>query len=364
MKMRSILAAGLLLAAMPPAAMGMWADVPLEVVVQRCELVVVAEVTTAGAVAHMQLKIPGAKQPVGRLYRNYTLQVKQVLRENGAAPKDETPKDRKIEVLAEARPPAGPGVPVVSDDMSVSLRVGQSYVLALRKLPDRVEYYLSAYPRNRASASAERIDLYKKAAQLEDWPWGKAVDGLQIALLHATTKLRIRTVAVRRPGGPPRGVPQQSVYLQPVVVLRNTTKEPIAVSLWPGERFLNIWATGAGGKTVTLDLYSRLAVKLIAEFGPVFVRKIEPGKILFINAFGEVTGASAHNVPLSPGAWKLHAGYTAIRKSVGSANAKAAAQKLWTGKVESVPVEIEVQPAQGAPGAAAGGGAVRRAGGT
>lgn len=335
----------------PPAAEGMLANVALEIITTRSELIVVAEVVEAGQAARLRLKVPDSPKAVDTWFRRCKLTVTRVIKEDppAAKPAKKSQAARKIDVLARAQRPQKPGEPVlrVANGNYPNLRVGQSYVLILRKMPGKTEYYLPSYPKNYGRATKDRIARIEKAANVDKWPWGKAVNGLQIALVPSRPVVNLMTVrqSVRGPDGQMgQPVTKKLAYVQAVVALRNTSKKALAVNLYMGDGFLKVEGTGPAGKTVSPDLYGFLAAMGLAGPQAKDVAKIEPGKVMFINARGQTKyGGGGHPLPLSPGKWKFKASYTSVRK----ANVKGG--KLWTGKIESAAADVEVKEARRKP---------------
>jgi len=331
----------------PTAAAAMLADVPLEIITARSELIVVGKVVGISIPVELTLKTPDSPRPIKAYFRKYRLKISQVITENGlpAAKTDASPKDRAIDIFVRVPRPQRAGGPrvFVSDQYFASLAPGESYVLILRKMPDKPEYYLPSYPKNYGLAKPEQVARIRRAALVDKWSWGPAVGGLQIALMPQQTSVQLRQIRrlVRDKSG--RMKPQfqgQSAQVRLVVALRNTSKKPISVSFYPGDRFLSITAKGPGGKTVKPDLYASLARMRLAPFGPKNVTTIEPGKLLFISPMGAADYGMSVNLDVAAGKWKLTASYTASRKGIGGK------QKLWTGKTSSTPVRIEVRPAR------------------
>ena len=105
----------------------------------------------------------------------------------------------------------------------VDLGQNKSYVLLLHKLPEGDDYYVPASPAGYLAATRENINRVKKAADVDQWNWGKSVGGLQVSLLVNPQKVRVQKAFVRVPGGPIHGVLQKRVRLEVVVAVRNTT---------------------------------------------------------------------------------------------------------------------------------------------
>ena len=200
MRHRNVLLASLaVVLAAPAAACACLADVPLEIIAGKADLIVVAEVVNAGQPVQLQLKQPGMKQARLGFYRKHNLKVTRIIKEAAKAPAK--PKDRNVEILTPARKPPRPGAPMlfVSDQYFASLKVGASYVLILSKLPGKPEYFLPTYPKNYAPAGdAEKVKAIEAAADVSKWAWGAAGNGLQIALKLRQQSVTLRTVTQRR----------------------------------------------------------------------------------------------------------------------------------------------------------------------
>jgi len=346
---------GLLLCTMaalaaPAAAQDMMSDVPVEFLAGRSELIVTAKVVRADKPLQMQILAPGENEPHNKLFTRYTLSIAKVIKDEGAAAKakgakvrpapdkpDKTAAPRQITVLGKAAPPGGP---MPDGEAFVGLRAGQSYLLMLRELANRPDYYLPAYHKRTAPATPEKIAEVTKAADPNTWPWGKAADGLQACLLPSKTKLRLQKSFVRQPGGPRQGVLRIYAGFESVVALRNTSEKPIRIGLYSPDRFLTLDAVGPGGQTISADLYKELVRKHYDPFAPSFTREIKPGEVVFIGAEGEARRTMVHDMALTAGEWKLKAGYRSTRQTEAS---KGGAAPLWTGKADAAPIQFEVQ---------------------
>ncbi len=345
MSNRKLLALAAALAlVVPAAAHAMLADVPLEIIAARSELVVVADVVKTNPPAMIALNVPDSPKPVNTWFMKCTLRITRVITENGKPPAagDAKPANRTIEIFTRAPRPAQPGQPriAVSDMYYASLQAGKGYVLLLRKMAGRAEYYLPSYPRNSAPAGAEEIKKIERAALVAKWAWGKAVGGLQIALVPRQTRVQLRQIRRHVRGKDGRMRPQfqgKSASVPCVVALRNVAKEPVAVNLYAGDRLLSVVAKGPGGKTVKPDLYGWLARADLALFSPKYTAIIKPGAVLFIGPTGKGDYGMSLNLDVATGKWRLQASYTCARQAAG-----VGGRKLWTGTIQSAPAEIEV----------------------
>jgi hypothetical protein len=339
---RKLLTVLIVTVAAPSAAQAMLADVPLEIIAARSELIVVVSVTGAEEPAKLDMKVPDSPKAITAWFRKYKLRVTRVISEKGKIPAGAAkPRVRSILVFTRAPRPQPPGRPriMVSDAYFASLKVGQSYVLLLRAMPGKPEYYLPSYPKNYRPGRPADIAGIEKAANVAKWSWGKTVDGLQIALVPSQTTVQLRQIrrSVRGPDGKFR---QQfkglSAYVQCVIALRNVTKAPITVCLYLEDRFLAVTAGGPGGKIIKADLYGYLTgmKRRVEPFGPQHKTTIAPGKLVFIHSRGKGDYGMSLNLDMSAGTWKLAAAYTCRRKRDKS---------LWNGTMTSAPVAIKVR---------------------
>jgi len=309
-------------------AEAMVADIPLPVLVQESDLVVVARVIGGGEAAEMQLQPPGAVKPRRGWFRTYRIAVERVLRDANAAGRKAPLKE--ISVLAPSPGPRKPGqrsIHVSDLPAYPALKAGASYILLVRRLPGRTEYFLPAYFKNFRLADEKAVKEIAWLADLEQWPWGEAQDGLQIALVPSRRTL---TAGRRRGGGP-------SVFIQCTVAVRNVSDKPLAVNLYPEDRSLSLTATDAEGNVQNADLYGWLARADLRAFGPWALHEIAPGRMLFVGPSGAPTFGLGVNLPLRPGIWRLQAGY-ASKRDAKSAKGLAA----WTGAITSKAVEVRV----------------------
>jgi len=309
-------------------ASSMVADIPLPFLVQESDLVIVARVIGGGEAAEMRLQPPGAVKPRRGWFRTYRIAVERVLRDANATGRKAPLKE--ISVLAPSPRPRKPGQPriyVADGPAYPTLAVGTSYVLLLKRMVGREEHFLPAYFKNFRRADENTVKEIARLADLEQWPWGEAQDGLQMALVPSRRTL---TAGRRRGGGP-------SVFIQCTVAVRNVSDKPLAVNLYPEDRSLSLTATDAEGNVQTADLYGWLARADLRAFGPWALHEIAPGRMLFVGPSGAPTFGLGVNLPLRPGAWRLQAGY-ASKRDAKSAGGLAA----WTGAITSKAVEVRV----------------------
>ena len=317
----------------------MMVDVPLEIITSKSELIVIGKVTAAAVPAQFEKALPDYPRPVKAWFTEYTFAVSRVIKTAGGA---KAAKGLKVAVVAQARPPAQGGrLVIIADGPSYpSLRVNSSYVLILRKLPGKDQYYLPSYFRNFKLNRKQDVAEIERAANVNGWPWGKTVNGLQFTFFPRTTKFQLGGAITRvRRGNRWVRVPA-GVYLASVAALRNTSDKDIAVSLYPGDRFFSVQAQSASAKTVTAGLYTWLASRPAKPFGASDVTRIKAGAMAFVSSYGQGQYGFAFRLPIQqPGKWRVQAAYTSKRAK----GADGAA--LWTGRIESAPVELDVQKA-------------------
>jgi len=334
--MRRALVCVMVLTVLCGPANGMMVDVPLEIVTARSELIVTGTVTSAAVPAEFERLLPDIDRPIKAWYTEYTVHVARVIKTTGRPVK----KGDKIVVVAQAAPPRGPGLIMMDGPSYPNLRKGSAYVLVLRRLPGKEKgYYLPAYFKNFRPDRKQDVDPIVKATQVDRWAWGKAVNGLQLALVTTRDWAQLgRQVVRRRVGGKWVRMPP-SVHVQAVIALRNTSAKPVTVNLYQGDKFLSVRAANPAGKEVHVDFYSYLQARRILPFDRAKnTRKIEPGEVAFISPHGAGPYGIGFNLAAPAGKWTLTAGYTSKR------SVKTAA--LWTGTLSSGAVDFEVKAAR------------------
>jgi hypothetical protein len=153
--MALLIGAGHIYAAPPP-------DIPLRKLVQQSDLIIVAEVVSVGEPTELELQLPYMDKPTQTLCRRYELAVKRVIKGKIRQGKD-TPVSvlaRSLRASVEGRPvPPPPGLQLPWLD------TGSSYILLLRSLPGRAEYFLPDYPKNYQPANKANVKaIMKKVA--------------------------------------------------------------------------------------------------------------------------------------------------------------------------------------------------------
>jgi hypothetical protein len=315
--------------------------------VRQGDLIVVADVTETQAAARLRLNVPGYSKPLETWFRKYGLKISRVITENGKVPPKAAamPANRTIEVFARSLPPPRPDQPaiLVPGMYFPSLTVGKSYVLILRKMASKPEYYLPSHPKNYRPAGKEEIALVERVAVVDKWPWGRAIKGLRLALVPEETMVtqqQVRRSARGKGGRMQTAFQGRSATVQCQIALRNVSDAPVGIALYRWDRFLSVTMTDPNGKAVKADLYGPPDRGTIAPFRQGDVAVLSPGEVVFIDPRGKSQQSVSLNLDASAGTWKMQA-------SLASKRGRAPDQKrLWTGVIKSASVEIEVKKAR------------------
>ncbi len=286
-----------------------WVPRSLEYLAYQSELIVIGQAEVVGGPQWMSLRTSEGGE-VGRAkMTRFRIRVSSVLKDPGKVIKGK-PNGRAGEQ-------EDLGQIDVLGSCSCLLSPNTSYVLILRKLQGRSAYLLRYRPQCRQKATPAVIKRVKAAVETDKWPWGKAVDGLQLVMLTDSKPLLVQL-------GP-------KVFVYARLVLRNISGKPISVNMYRGDSFLTLRAVGPAGAKLEPHLYA--GQRGMRPFGGAHVRLIEPGQLLFFDKNGELY-TQMFNLPLTAGAWSLQAGYESVRQAEG--------QTLWAGKLESRPAKVEV----------------------
>lgn len=340
------------------------AVIPLEVLAYKGELIVVGRVLEVGRPAEQELSLPGGARPVRGWFAACKVRIERVLKEVVAKPKKKEPAAESeatetpeaptttpaagatIAVLARSARPSRRGIGMLSRDARKYPRlVAKSrYVLMLRRLPGRPQYYLPSEGRNYRPALRTEIAKVERAAGVDNWPWGEQLGGLRLALVLTRPIVEYqpqqiiggsssgRGAAVRRIGG---------AQVRAVVALRNTSGEAITLSTYKWDEFLSLRAAGPEDKLIAHDFYKYGRSARQPAFARKYTSSIQPGKVVFIGPEGPGERGIAIRMPLNPGRWALKAVYSSERQAGDEE------EKLWTGKIESAPVPIQVRRSPG-----------------
>ncbi len=364
----AILGALLVGLALPTGAGGMPNDIPPEIVAHKSELIVIGQASEVGQPTELELALPDEAKPVKGWFRTYKVKIARVIKDQGASEAErerKTPEDA-AEREAAARPAGGTEIAVLarSDPPKGQRRTGRArrgshprlvqrwqYVLLLRSLPDRREYYLPSNPMNYARARRTEVARIEKAANVDAWPWGEALAGLQIAVIAAKSVLPFQRHQIIASGADRgKGPAAQRVggaHVQVVVALRNTSQHPITVNMYKWDKLLSLRATGPDGKTVEHDFYKYYRFDRKPDFDPKYTATIPPGEVLFTGPDGPSQRTIGVSMPLTPGNWKLRAAYSSQRQAEETKDGEEEKAKLWTGKIESAPAAVEVRKLPG-----------------
>jgi hypothetical protein len=301
------------------------------------------------------MKLSDANEPVKGRFVTYTVEVlqsiKPIPKEKALGESEDAASARppeKVKVVAnvpkESRPVAigkaiGPGgAPIVIGGRArpAGLTVDGEYILCLRRLKaGDVRFYVPLRGPWRRPMNKHAIKEYQWAANVNDWPWGKAVRGLQLAIV----KQDGARFSERR-----RAIP----FVLPLA-LRNTGKDAITVRLQNPADLFSVRATNKDGDSVTGN-FSPIGVwrgkrrrddsdgedkKGKVDRKPLLIT-LKPGEVRVLSMQDEGYPGVAR-MALEPGKWKLRCSYliTKMSKNLGGPD-------FWAGRVSSGECKIEV----------------------
>ena len=320
------------------SAVAMMVALPPPAIVAGSDLVVLVTVTDEGTKAEREVVPPGGERPLKRWYQESGMKVDEVCFAKGRWAPGVEPGD-VIRVVSWTKPPppknAGGPFPMVADGPTyVSFRQGQKYLLVLRAMPDGKAYYLQPDPRlfiMDTPNARDRIDALRKVADAESWPWGEAVSGLQLACVPERDEfVRSRT----RQGGR-NGPVSLSSRIGFVAVVRNVSREPVALAHFPADRYLMMTANAPGKQAERVDLYKGMQFR--EPFGQGHVSVVEPGDMVMLARYGKGPYGEYQALEAPPG--RLHLGlvYESKREGVGPNGLP-----LWRGKLVSGMAEVTI----------------------
>jgi len=301
---------------------------PSSAVVAGSDLVVVGKVAANKDSAEQEVRLPGMKKAYKRYMQTSSIEVSEILMDLSVKHR----AGEKIQVIAMAKKPQPKGRMMVhmADGPSFpSLRAGTAYVMALRKMPDVPGvYYLPADPRYFVTDSPQtkkRVDSLRKMANVSAWPWSKAVDGLQLAIMPDDLEIRMHKARKGRNG--PEFRQAQMLY---AAVVRNVTKDrTIAIPHYAFDKFLTLSLTPQGQDEGKMDLYTGMRSRE-EEFAAKHVTRIKPGAMVIIANYGASPwGGSVMLQDLPAGPAVLRCGFTAKREKGPDGT------ELWKGALAS-----------------------------
>ncbi len=349
MKLFTLVVAVVLTAAVGPVV-GMMADVPMPQIVLKSDLIAVCEILEVRGPVNEEFQPPdwGGAKARPRWVRTYKDTIHEVFRDTGKAIKLKKDSATQIDIkaLSAAPPkPVQPGMirPIMMDGPAYPmLKTGDKYLLILMKLPGEKAFYLPSYPKNYMAVTDRnkaRITEVKELVDVEKWPWGKAVAGLQLAAIPTPREPFLNRTRTRR-GGPW----VMRTYVNVCMVMRNTSKKPISISLYEQDKNLSVSYDQEGEATRDHDLYSHLnnPRRRKRVFSDKNILTIKPGEIVLVGMNGVAHyGGLCLQLEAKLGEAKIKGAYEGKRDVPD--------KKLWKGRVESKPVKLEIKqrPARG-----------------
>ena len=309
---RTSLAAVIAVLMLPAACvLACWAYTPIEHRLLDADMVVVGKIVSVKD-APMVGNRPHA---LGRIAIEEVLKGDKTLKEVGllwpAPPK-----------TAKKGGAGGKAVLRFSPAMSTDIRFkqGQDGVWLLRR-DKKHDAYWATYPGD-FQPKAKRAEVGEKLGRLRNLPWGKAVNGLQVAAVS------IPAPAPNRGPVMPKGKTSSGLLLQ--VYLRNASTKPMRVNTHMGSMPVGVEATGANGARTELNLFPR--AKATPPNKHAFVQ-LKPGRIIPLFRY-----ADGQPIPALPtaGAHQLTVTYRnpddGKRHKLGN---------VWTGEIAAQPVTAE-----------------------
>jgi len=172
-------------------------------------------------------------------------------------------------------------------------------------------------------SSPKGIEAAKNAADVTKWAWSKPRNGLQITILPSISSL----AALHS---------KEGLWMDCRFAFRNASKEPVAVNLYKWDELFAVKAAGPKGRELTAKLIGRFDLPKPAKpFDKAHHATIKPGEVLFCDQLGRKGYLASFRLPMTDGKWKLTAIYATDREEKDL--------KLWTGRIDSAPVEVEVK---------------------
>ena len=305
----------------------MWTQLPLEMLCLKADLIAVVKVTEVVSSQETEVKLHELAKPLKEDFASFKADVVKVFRDD-IKPGEERKHPRTVEVLASkiAMPVKATGVSGRGGfEYVCPVEKDKTYVLLLRKPANSEAWYLPADPRQCREATDDVLKRYEKAADVERWPWGKEVGGLQVALLvEPSATIQVLPVNPMNAGG--KGA--ANIGFACGLAVRNAGDKAISLNVNPADRRFSISLSGAGTSGGTpppesLDLYQEL-YKPKAAANPT--AEIKPKQALIVNVWGEADKAQQVYLKLEGGKYTLQADY----KNEG-------------GALQSTTVEVEVK---------------------
>ena len=223
-------------------------DQPRRTVLEYCAVnadrVVVGKVVGIAQPAKIEFAQPyGDGKSAPRWAATCMVEVSETLADRTAAsgPASAATRTATIKVLfdrpdPDAPPPTG-GSPFYLDPQE-----GGEYVLLLQKMLQRDEFYLPARTACLQKADPAAVAAVKAALDIDKWPWGETVAGLQLAAVVAPLPY----------SDAPQGLPDGSQRMMICLAMRNTSTKPIHVFVYALDVTVSGVATNADGQSVKL----------------------------------------------------------------------------------------------------------------
>jgi hypothetical protein len=325
---------------------------PYVVAAFNADLIIAGEIVSDGSPLMVQdITFPGEQKPQKVAMQVFEMKVSEVIRynftqgrEGWAVPASQpaTLDGRTIKIMVAADEASRPAAPWAQP---LFPKKGLKLIAALQRVAGRDEYYLSPpgdtatfradMAAFRAEATDANIQAFKRARRdVTYWPWGKAVDGLRLALI-VSDEYEFSGNPIQHV----KGKQGLNVTLEMAVALQNVSGKLLAVNLYDLKDGLSVRATDANDDTRGGTPYGgqTLPAKRPREFDKSYVKMLQPGQVAMVGSEGLAPLGCSLEILLDYRSWKLSAAYEVDRDAKTEDG-----QALWKGKLQSAPVDINV----------------------
>lgn len=310
-------------------------DIPPPILIAQARRVVLARVVTAGQPQEINV-VSRTGMAITGWWRTYQVRVTEDLQRPALM------ETARVEMLTFITPAAAPPPPVTEGQPLVFgsgaawpvLEVNKEYLLLLESRQDGKGLFLPTHFSNYRPANDAMVQKVRTIANPGTWPWGKAVDGLQLLFWPEAGYAHVAAND------------ESLCYLPTVAALRNVSKVPIQVNLYGGDKPLRaVFTNDATGTKVGTRWYDHLDAARTYDPQTESV-DIAPGEILWIGPDGKAPFGLGLDLPLAQGNWTITATYTSVRVKDTAVDRASpwALRPLWKGTLESGPVKLVTPP--------------------
>ena len=313
-------------------------EVPLAIAAFGADVVAVGEITSEPPKTKVEgLALPGEGKAYPVDVVGFEMKVSRFLKDGRKAATSgpataSAPATDKLRLLV-IQSHEGDGKGLWSAAGRMPLEKGKTFIVSAFVLPGREELYVPYFGGYRLEASDDSVKQVQAALDTDKWAWGKAVGGLQLAVLGPTDM-----EASYPPVMVVKGIKGLNNNILTAYALRNASDKPVTIPLRQMLASLELTATG-GGTTAAANAWFDGSPR---GTEPAEKLEVPAGAVILLGPKGP-TRFAANAIII------MQYGSVSFRATMSAENDAASQPNLWHGKLESGELQTVLRRIQAVP---------------